>query len=163
MLINTSGLPIPSCMGRPTTYLMEAEQLHTMMLALRQPELPELNNANDVILAETFHGVVPYNRACNLGMSFMLCDPTVITKSPSLSALYNLHLIDANNNPNSIACQFHRNLVFEWSLIFDLLQRTEILLKSHCNWPSIDPGTALLTEFHRRPSQYNLGWDFSSA
>jgi hypothetical protein len=150
-LINTSGLLIPLCMGRPTTYLMGVEQLRTMMLALRQPKLPELNNMNNVILAETFHGVVPYNQACNLGMSFMLCDPTVITQSPLLSALYNLHLIDANDNPNSTACQFHRNLVFKWSLIFDLLQRMEILLKSHCIWPSIGPGTTLLTSVHRQP------------
>jgi hypothetical protein len=162
-LINTSGLPIPSCMGRPTTHLTETEQLRTKMLALMQPELPGLNNADEVILAESFHGVVPYDRACNLGMPFMLRDPTIINQSPSLSALYQLHLVDANDNPNSTACRFHRNLVFEWSLIFDLLQRTEILLKSHRSWPSIDPGTALITEFHRRPSQYNIGRDFPSA
>jgi hypothetical protein len=117
-LINTSGLPIPSCMGRPTTYLTEAEQLRTMMLALRQPELPELNIANNVILAETFHGIVPYDWVCNLGMSFMLHNPTVITQSLPLSALYDLHLVDANDNPNSTACWFHRNLVFKWSLIW---------------------------------------------
>jgi hypothetical protein len=163
ILINTSGLTIPSCIGWPTNHLTETEQLRTKMLALRQPELPELNNADNVILAETFHGVVPYDQACNLGMPFMLRDPTVITQSPSLVALYDLHLVDANNNPNSTACRFHRNLIFEWLLIFNLLQRTEILLKNHRSWPSIDPGTALLTVFHRCPSQYNIGRNFPSA
>ncbi|EIN04334.1 hypothetical protein PUNSTDRAFT_47580 [Punctularia strigosozonata HHB-11173 SS5] len=139
----------------------EIEKLRNRYGLMLQEELWDVFADERVIHRTSFYGVIPYNPNRNLGLCFMLRDPTQLADYPLLASIFDMPVYEQTIAGGVQSFFFSKEKLQQWWYIVDALVRTEASLATH---PLATHARLAGVEYEAmaRPTDMNMRASFST-